>query len=144
MKPKTEKTISRFDQATHDNQEKAKFDEKVEERSLDIGVYNKLINMSYEWRHVEMGSVIFSIFGLILAIVDFEINLNYEGYRGLLLIHDNGPNTAADIAKAIAIRVATPKTQMIRWMNAMSSVVAIIFLVWRRADKTKWGNEQLR
>tara|TARA_B110000285_G_C15113747_1_gene612753 strand:- start:1742 stop:2047 length:306 start_codon:yes stop_codon:yes gene_type:complete len=100
--------------------------------------------MSYEWRHVEMGAVIFSIFGLLLAIIDFEINLNHDGYRGLLLIHDNGSNTAANIEKAIAIRVATPKTQMIRYMNAMSSIVTILFLFWRRFDKTKWGNEQLR
>jgi len=104
-------------------------------------LYNKLIKTSLEWRHIELAGVIFSIFGLVIAVIDYEVNLNYDGYRGLLLLHDNGVNTQADIDKAIADRVGTPKTQLVRWTNAMTSVITIAFLIWRKIDKTKWGND---
>jgi hypothetical protein len=105
-----EKQMSHFDQVNLDNKLKAEFDEQVEEKSLDVKVHKRLIDMSYEWRHVELAAVSFSILGLVLAITDFEINLNHDGFRGLLLLHDNGPNTQEDIDKAINDRQNIPKT----------------------------------
>lgn len=52
-----------------------------------------MLRMSFEWRHIELAAVIFSMIGLLFAIVEYEVELGSDGYRGLLLIHDNGTNT---------------------------------------------------
>ena len=85
--------LSHFEQVKQENIAKAEFDEQVEEKSLNIEVYNKLLKNSFEWRHIELVAVIFSIMGLLLAIIEYEIELDSDGYRGFLLIHDNAKNT---------------------------------------------------
>jgi len=72
---------------------KAEFDEYVEEKSLDVDIYRKMLRDSFEWRHIELAAVIFSMFGLFIAILEYELELDSDGYRGFLLLHDNGTNT---------------------------------------------------
>jgi hypothetical protein len=72
---------------------KAEFDEKVEDRSLDVDLYRNMLRTSFEWRHIELAAVIFSMAGLLIAIIDYEIELSRDGYRGILLLHDNATNT---------------------------------------------------
>jgi len=85
--------LSHHEQVRKENIAKAEFDEQVEERSLNIDVYNKLLKNSFEWRHIELVACIFSLMGLLLAIIEYEIELDSDGYRGFLLIHDNAKNT---------------------------------------------------
>ena len=69
-----------------------------------------MVKNSYEWRHIELAAVIFSILGLVIAITEYEIVQFLDGHRGLLLLHDDAPNTPEDIKKAIDDIVNTPNT----------------------------------
>ena len=40
-----------------------------------------------------MAAVISSIFGLVIAIFEYEVNLNKNGSRGAMNLHDNSGNT---------------------------------------------------
>jgi hypothetical protein len=48
--------------------------------------------------------------GLVIAIVSYEIDLYYGGYKGITTLHDNHPNKEALIAKAIHDRQISPCT----------------------------------
>ena len=83
-----EKQSTKYDIAKSENQKRAEFNDMIEERSLNRQVYKKFIKDSYEWRNIELAAVVFSILGLFLAIIDYEIDINLNGLRGLLLLHD--------------------------------------------------------
>ena len=85
--------LSHHEQVRKENVAKAEFDEQVEERSLSMDVYSKLLKNSIEWRHIELVACIFSVLGLLIAMIEYEVELDSDGYRGFLLIHDNSKNT---------------------------------------------------
>lgn len=92
-----------------------------------------------------MAAVLFSIMGLVIAIIEYEIAQYNKGGRGEDHFNlDGGPNSEYAINLAIEMRMSTPETQLLRWMNAVTSVVTIFFLIWRKFDKTNWGNNLLR
>ena len=87
------RSASKFEEVKKDNMAKAEFDEQVEERSLDVDLYRNMLRKAFKWRHIELAAVVFSMMGLVMAIIEYEIELSRDGYRGILLLHDNATNT---------------------------------------------------
>lgn len=82
--------------------------------------------------------MIFSITGLILAILEYEWDLDNGGYKGLGLIPDNGVDTNGEIEKAVSDRVNDDWTTSLRIFNCITCVLVIAMLLLRRYYLVIW------
>ena len=96
------------------------------------------------WRSVEMWKSIFSFLGLILVIVDYEVNQYYNGDRGLSKIEPDDKWTGSPSQlEAIKIRLKGP-TNIIRTLNIICSILAVLMLFIRNKLKMDWTNNDFR
>jgi len=94
-------------------------EEKITEMVISKEVKVKLMKDFHQWRRVELMTVIFSLVGLVLVILDYEIDLFYNGYAGIVNIHDTLKNPKGLIRKAIWDRENRPDTRWIKIINVI-------------------------
>ena len=86
----------------------------------------------------------FSITGLILALIDYEWNQYINGDRGLSVKGFGDKWTGSvDQLDAIKIRLEGP-TNLLRWLNVASCILTILTLSARQKLKMDWFNKDLR
>jgi DNA transposition AAA+ family ATPase len=68
-------------------------EEKIAEMVISAEVKAKLMKDFRQWRRIELMTVIFSLIGLILVIVDYEVDLFYNGFAGIVNLHDSHKNS---------------------------------------------------
>lgn len=98
---------------------------------------------------IELAAVISSLVGLIIAILDYELCMFYDGYKGIKALPDkkiwgDGMITIPEhlITEALNIRENVPFTKALRWANFVASILSIALLTWRNNAKTKWTNKE--
>ena len=94
-----------------------------------------------KWITIEFFGMIFSISGLILAILEYEWDLDNGGYKGLGLIPDTGDDTSMEIEKAIHDRLDDKWTFVLRSINCVTCVLTIAMLILRRYHHIIWVNK---
>ena len=87
--------------------------------------------------------MIFSIAGLFLAILDYELDLSENGFKGLSLVPDNGHVPKQDELNAINDRINSKWTTTLRILNCLCSILTITMLVLRNYLKVEWTNKYL-
>ena len=115
-------------------------EEKIMEMVISKEVKAKLMKDFHQWRRIELVTVIFSIIGLILVICDYEVDLFYDGFAGIVNIHDSHKNSKALIQKAIWDREHRPNTHIFKVINVIQAVLCITLLCIRQRLKQKWTN----
>mgnify|MGYP006103269041 CR=1 FL=1 len=68
-------------------------EEKISEMVISAEVKAKLMKDFRQWRRIELMTVIFSLIGLILVIIDYEVDLFYNGFAGIVNLHDSHKNS---------------------------------------------------
>ena len=68
---------------------------------IDRDMKAALLEHFTSWRNIEKYQVLLSIISLLIAIISYEVDLFYGGYKGITTLHDNHPNKAALVEKAI-------------------------------------------
>jgi hypothetical protein len=98
---------------------------------------------------LEFAAVISSLIGLIIAILDYELCMFYDGYAGIKNLPDHkiwgdGSITVPNhiIEAALKIRADVPGTNTLRWANFVSCFVTISLLTWRNTAKRSWTNSE--
>ena len=89
-------------------------------------------------------TIIFSLFGLVLVIVDYEIDLYLNGYAGIVNLHDSHKNPKSLIRKAIWDREHKPDTRFLKIINVIQSVLCVTLLCIRQRMKQTWNNTHVR
>ena len=85
--------------------------------------------------------MICSISGLILSILDYELDLCENGFKGLGLVPDDGTDTTQIEEQAVHDRINSKWTTTIRIINCISSILTITMLVLRNYIKVEWTNK---
>ena len=113
---------------------------------MDIKVKNKMRQKFLQWRHVELWAVVSSIFGLIIALTNYEIGLYVSSDLGLGSLNYDYPskNSKEMINEAINKRMQAPQTTFLRWCNFASCWITIALLIRRNQLKTAWTNKYFR
>jgi hypothetical protein len=106
-----------FTLAQIEKQEQAEMEEKISEMVISKEVKAKLMRQFHQWRRVELMTVIFSLLGLVIVIVDYEIDLYLRGYAGIADIHDTKKNPPSLIRAAIYDREHNPNTRFLKIIN---------------------------
>lgn len=94
-------------------------EEKISELVISKEVKAKLNREFRQWRRIELMTVIFSLVGLTLVIIDYEIDLFLNGYAGIVNIHDSHKNPKKLIQKAIWDREHKPDTRFLKIINVI-------------------------
>ena len=82
--------------------------------------------------------------GLLITVISYEIDLYYGGYKGITTLHDNHPNSAALIKKAIYDRQHSPCTHQLKIANLCLCGVTISLILCRQSVKVGWVNTYFR
>ena len=98
-------------------------------------VKTRLLKNFHKWRNIELVTVIFSIAGLVIAVVDYEIDLYLDGYAGIVNLHDRKKNPARLITKAIWDREHSPNTRYLKIINLILTLQTICLLLIRQWQK---------
>jgi len=129
------------------NQERARLEEDISATALDPVAHKHLVSRALKWRMIEMAAVISSLVGLIIAVLDYELCMYYDGYAGIKSLPDHkifGDGSisipAHVINAALHKREEVPFTKSLRWANFVSCWVTIALLAWRNTAKTRWTN----
>ena len=145
----TEKRDRHFHDVKQRNQVRAQLEEDISATALDPTAHKHLVSRALRWRMIEMAAVISSLIGLIIAIIDYEMNLYYDGYAGIKALPDRtiwGDSNIKIpehlIKAAIKTREDVPGTKTLRWANLVSSCITIALLAWRNTAKTRWTNAE--
>ena len=118
-KDNVEEEKPQFTLAQIEKQEQAEMEEKISEMVISKEVKAKLMKDFHQWRRMELMTVIFSLIGLILVIVDYEVDLFCGGYAGIVNIHDSHKNSKKLIQKAIWDREHKPNTNIFKVINVI-------------------------
>lgn len=111
---------------------KEKFDHNMKD-------HNKNLNSKFEfWVKLEAASLFFSLAGLAVAILDYELSLGNGSLDGLKDI--NGDGTNADWDTILEHRMHVGGTGRLRILVAICSGLAIAFLALRNINQVAWKN----
>lgn len=101
--------------------------------------HNNNLNSKFAfWVKLEAISLFFSLAGLALAILDYELSLSNGSLDGLKDIHGDG--SGADWDTIMQDRVTAGGTGKLRILVAICSGLAIAFLALRNINQVKWKN----
>jgi hypothetical protein len=98
--------------------------------------YMKLFN---SWRRYDSLATIFSILSLILAVINYELDIYNNQVIGIVFANASLP--VEDIYSANPMETARYKsyyTQPFRWAILILSVLAVFCLILRNHQKIKW------
>jgi hypothetical protein len=131
------------------NQERAALEAEISETALDPEAHKHLVSRAHKWRRIELAAVISSLIGLIIAVLDYELCMYYDGYAGIKSLPDHkifgdGSIRIPEhvIAAALDKRENAPFTRSLRWANFVSCWITIALLAWRNTAKTRWTNQE--
>ena len=89
-------------------------------------------------------SCTFSMIGLFLAIAGYEVELYYDGYKGLSKLSDTKHSDQLLIQAAIKSRLTVPFCHELRLMQCISSILCIILMILRQKLIQNWFNTHVR
>lgn len=93
---------------------------------------------------MELWGVLFSMLGLLIAVVSYEIDKFYDGSKGLMKIKETKWTGDKNQLNAIKLRLESPGTFSLRIMGCIANAMAAILLIWRHKLKTDWLNNNYR
>ena len=117
---------------------KKKFDEKQLSHSKEL---NK--NFVF-WCRLELANTFFSILGLFIAIIDYEMSL-FEGgaFQAIAKmggVHKEASNDS-DYTEVFNKRMDMIGNSTMRWLNTICTILAILFLALRNYFRMEWKNK---
>jgi hypothetical protein len=77
-----------FENVQKRNRDRAKLEEDISKTALDPTAHKHLVSRALRWRMIEMAAVVSSLIGLIIAILDYELCMFYDGYAGIKTLPD--------------------------------------------------------
>lgn len=144
-----EKRDAHFHDVKKRNQERARLAADISATALDPVAHKQLVSKAHKWRMIELAAVISSLIGLIIAVLDYELCMYYDGYAGIRTLPDHkifgdGRISIPEhvIKAAIQKREDVPFTKTLRWANFVSCWITIALLAWRNTAKTRWTNQE--
>ena len=82
--------------------------------------------------------------GLFIAVLSYELDLLFGGYKGIRTLHDSHHNSKALIAKAIGDRQHSPCTRELKFLNLVLCLLTIILILFLQKEKKEWVDKEFR
>jgi hypothetical protein len=78
-----ERRDAHFHDVKKRNQERARLEEDITATALDPVAHKHLVTKALKWRKIELAAVLSSMVGLVIAVLDYELCMYYQGYAGI-------------------------------------------------------------